>query len=534
MDELIYLELDEEITSVIDKLRKSGAKSVGLIIPRGASLIQSVVNLRLLKKEGESLGKNIALVTTDKVGRNLASQVGLPIYEDIERGEGALPETEIAQKPLPKPKEEVMEVDLRKEKPAPLPKVKVHHYKETPSTNSGREEGVRVNLGKRGPRKLSWILGGALVLLLILLGFSYYGFASATLTLNVPSEPFSKELIVTIDQGLRESKPADLRLAGEPLEKRTEGKQNFKATGKKDVGEKAKGKITVSNRTGETKNLATGTKFKSSSGLFFLSIESVGVPAGTPKIDAAGNITVTPGKADVSVEAEEPGDKYNLGPTSFTIPSLATDKVDGASSQAFSGGTTKEVTIVTETDVSGARDKLLSDLSNQNKEALKKEGQGKFLLEAAIETTLEESNASPKVGEEANEFELTGKVLSKVLVFNEKDLRQAVVEQAKIEVLSNQSLLLSDSDEITTTLKEARYSQGELMILAKLESRVGPKLDLDKLKRQLKGKSFSQGERIIKAIPEILSYKISLSPSWGLKRFPYREKNIHLKYEYQQ
>ncbi|MDZ7586533.1 MAG: hypothetical protein U0946_02155, partial [Patescibacteria group bacterium] len=83
MDEILYLEPDEEITSVIDKIKQSKSNRLSLVVPKEATLLQSVINLRLLSKEAINLGKEIALVTSDKIGRNLASRVGLTVYESL-------------------------------------------------------------------------------------------------------------------------------------------------------------------------------------------------------------------------------------------------------------------------------------------------------------------------------------------------------------------------------------------------------------------------------------------------------------------
>lgn len=83
MEEFLYLEADEEITSVIDKLKGLESKSVGLVAPKGSMIAQSLVSLKLLQKEAKRLGKQIAVVTSDEVGRNLASRVGLDVYADV-------------------------------------------------------------------------------------------------------------------------------------------------------------------------------------------------------------------------------------------------------------------------------------------------------------------------------------------------------------------------------------------------------------------------------------------------------------------
>ena len=98
MNEIIYLENDEEITSVIDRLRKAKEKSLALVIPRGGSLAQSIVNLKLLKKSAGELGKEISLVSNDRISRNLASQIGLTVYSKASEAEKAKP---VKEEPLP-------------------------------------------------------------------------------------------------------------------------------------------------------------------------------------------------------------------------------------------------------------------------------------------------------------------------------------------------------------------------------------------------------------------------------------------------
>lgn len=83
MDEFLYLEADEEITSVIDKLKGLEGDSVALVAPKGSSIVQSLVSLKLLKKEAAGLKKDIAIVTADEVGQNLSTQIGLKVFADV-------------------------------------------------------------------------------------------------------------------------------------------------------------------------------------------------------------------------------------------------------------------------------------------------------------------------------------------------------------------------------------------------------------------------------------------------------------------
>lgn len=108
MEEFLYLEADEEITSVIDKLKGLESKSVGLVAPKGSMIAQSLVSLKLLQKEAKKQGKQIAVVTSDEVGRNLAAQVGLDVYADVK----STKPLEISNDPSSVSKEPI-EIDMR-------------------------------------------------------------------------------------------------------------------------------------------------------------------------------------------------------------------------------------------------------------------------------------------------------------------------------------------------------------------------------------------------------------------------------------
>ena len=71
----IYIEATEEITSVVDRLKDVDAEDVIVVIPKGSIILQSIVNLKLLKKQAKRHQKNLIIVTNDKIGRNLASAV---------------------------------------------------------------------------------------------------------------------------------------------------------------------------------------------------------------------------------------------------------------------------------------------------------------------------------------------------------------------------------------------------------------------------------------------------------------------------
>ena len=77
MPQTFYIENDEEIISVIGRLRKSSLVENYFVFPKRALVLQSIVNLRLFQREAEKLGKKIIIVTQDDAGKALAEKAGL-------------------------------------------------------------------------------------------------------------------------------------------------------------------------------------------------------------------------------------------------------------------------------------------------------------------------------------------------------------------------------------------------------------------------------------------------------------------------
>jgi hypothetical protein len=73
----IYIDIDEEITGIIDKVRSSPGKIVALVLPKRASVLQSIVNMKLLKRSADEAKKNLVLITSEAGLLPLAGSVGL-------------------------------------------------------------------------------------------------------------------------------------------------------------------------------------------------------------------------------------------------------------------------------------------------------------------------------------------------------------------------------------------------------------------------------------------------------------------------
>lgn len=87
MHQTFYIDTDEEISSVIDRLRKSMSAVNYFVVPQRAIFLQSIVNLKLLKREAEKIGKDAIIVTHDEIGASMAQRAGIKVQDYLDEQE---------------------------------------------------------------------------------------------------------------------------------------------------------------------------------------------------------------------------------------------------------------------------------------------------------------------------------------------------------------------------------------------------------------------------------------------------------------
>jgi hypothetical protein len=88
--QLLYLEPDDEITSVVRRLREADAGRVILVAPGRSRVTTSAVALRLLAGVAAEEGRDIALVS-DAAGRALAAEAGIDAFPSVAEADAENP-----------------------------------------------------------------------------------------------------------------------------------------------------------------------------------------------------------------------------------------------------------------------------------------------------------------------------------------------------------------------------------------------------------------------------------------------------------
>src|SRR5688572_7168833 len=80
----IYIDVDDEITTIIDKVKSSDKKIVALVLPKRAAVLQSVVNMKLLKRTTDDSKKSLVLITSEAGVLPLAGAVGVHVAKTLQ------------------------------------------------------------------------------------------------------------------------------------------------------------------------------------------------------------------------------------------------------------------------------------------------------------------------------------------------------------------------------------------------------------------------------------------------------------------
>jgi len=383
--QIIYVEIDEEVTSIFDRVKNIRKKEIWLVVPRKAVLFQSVVNLKILKKKLSEKRKKLIIVTTDRNGRHLSGKIGLPVMSRVE-----VEKTEAESEDSPQMK--IQPIQARRN---------VVSEEETPKRFSEKKISIRELIQEfrlkdrkhkkqaetptpsfrfaRPSRKFLALILIASIGLFMLIG--YIALPSATVYIRPKFDNIDFTVNITLADKrknqtlLRENQPHVI--ASEVVNTTTKQTKIFSTASKEFDGENATGKIRIVNTSDDPWNLKENTRFQTGDGVVFRIPKGVIVPP--RERDEEGNVTpgtlVSYAEADpFDIYGEPIGERGNVPPTRFIIPGLSKYNqrlIWGESEEPMTGGVTSYRFVVTGDDIRSAEKQIENNLILMAKEDLR-------------------------------------------------------------------------------------------------------------------------------------------------------------------
>ena len=557
--ENFYLERNEELFSIIDRTKRSRDRRITLIIPAGLPALRSIINLKILKEEAISMGKDISIITADNLIKKLAQQVNLIVLDKIQEEpqsinelneerrqlefEGKLKSRKRVISDIVKPAEQVKPA---LEEPVFIPEPKIGRVEETPKSKDFGEE-FR-DLGEKeeqfdelfrkkkekeeifyqpkpSKEKMSFkfftakrAIAFLVALILIAGGFVlYFILPRAQIIINPKKEDVRLETEITADKSIDSIDLKNNKIPAQIFQIETEDSRKFPTTGEKEVEEKAKGTIVVYNQySSSEQTLVKTTRFLSENGKIFRLTETVIIPGAS--IDEG---KIIPSSKEVTVEADEAGELYNIGPSKFTIPGFeGTAKYTafyGQSTEPMTGGAKGRMKVATKQDIEGATQIVSAELKNKVKdEFIKKIPRELKMLDNSQVLEVVESDSTLEADEPGKEFTITVKVKAWGLAFKEEDVFSLAKENIK-EKISQDKILISSSIKVNYKNVKTDSAQGKSNFTAQVEAKTAWNINEDRLKKDLAGKDEIEVRKYLSSLAEIETAKVIFWPFWVTK-----------------
>lgn len=363
---------------------------------------------------------------------------------------------------------------------------------------------------------------GVILGVLALLAAAYVFLLKADVKIFVEPKILENDTQVTADPNIKSVNEAEKKIPGQVVETEISGSGNGVASGKKQVGEEAKGTIVIRNKTDEAITLSKGVKLTSNSLNFNL---DTSVTIASRSADDG-----TWGKAPGTVTASAIGADSNLPSGSdLTTSGYSAEKLIAKAEGNFSGGTSKDVTVVSDSDQQKLLAQVASDLRKQAQQKLQEKLTDKKILEEALSETVVKKSFNKNIGDQATNFTLNLITRYKGTAFDDKDLRTIVSKLVSTDVPADFSLDLNDTETSADVSKLEK--DGRVIFLARFKAKLIPKINTNNIKNQIRGKSADGAIVVIKGMENVLGAEIKLTPAMPgpLKRLPLLGKNINIE-----
>lgn len=345
-------------------------------------------------------------------------------------------------------------------------------------------------------------------LLLAAFGISYWYLPKAKVTIFVSARKIDKTIAINVGKDV----------VGKTFETAISAQKTVSTTGTKMIGERAKGEVTIY-RAGSAVTLPKGTVLTSNGGLKFTLDSDVRVASGSAGPDTLGK-NIDPAK----VTASSIGAQYNMGAGStFSIGSLSSDTTTAKNDVAFSGGTSREISAVSDQDRKSAEEEVLSEMKKLAVEKAKKEiSDDEIIFEETGKLTLDKREFDKKVGDESQTLTLNAGGTASFLVVQKNSLQNFVASQVKGDVPEGFYLPQEQIEaKIANQNKDGTYD-------AAVSFNLLPSVNPEKITKDIAGKSPSLAKEILSQIPGFtraqISFKLKFPPPFGT--LPRVSKNI--------
>jgi hypothetical protein len=496
----VTVEIHDNVIDLFNKIKNIEDMGIEINIPKGSVLLDSVITIKLLKKMAQREGKVLNILTDDPQGKVL--------LETAEEG-STVPTI---------PYEEYTS------KTSLLEKAK-NFSLNNPFKN------INFNLNKGSLYLIPvLILGGLVIGGFILIGKTY----KASAKVIVEAQPLTRSLSIKVKKDTNSDYTKNI-LKGTLVQDTLQNSASAPTTGKKLIGEKSKGEITIYNKTDAIKEFKKGTILiyeDDDTEYQFQITKNLDVPARIDAEDPEATVPTVYGENTASVEAMDIGKEYNLDKgKKLTFDDYKSSEFEAKTKDKTTGGTKEEKKAVDAKDL----ETLKKDLTTSNTEKIQsllnknRDNNTKYIKGSeSIQIIKEEYSA--KVGDEKDTITLDQTITAEALSYSNSDLDNLLGETLKTLIPEGYEISKQEKDIKVEVLGNSTNSvlskdQADLQVTVKIN--IVPKIDVEELKNKIKGVSLEEAQKVLGSIASIKTYELNIFPNLPFLRYiPKNDQNI--------
>jgi hypothetical protein len=537
MAKTIYLNLDDDIAKITSKLKREKATEVVLVFPKKSFLFADSINLRLLKKQIDLLGKEASILTMDERGQDYAKEAGfaLKFLPRISKTGGSsdirMTRTAASRRAAPAPAVvPVPTPTVRKVAPkktaAPVRRAATAApIRRAPRPVARSTEPVRIqdNLFTplepsettfRMPPRRSYkkfLISFIAAALIIVLALVLVVLPSATVAVYAKSQTIARDIDIIVDAKATAPDSNALVVPAVPVNKTETERSTFQVNGKKEVGAQAQGRVAIYNLTGSPLNLkASTTVLTVGSKNYVFTADQTAIKA-LPNANSDQDATV----ADIIAQAG--GDSFNL--PSGTRLEITNQSFGSQPQRLYAktvtqviGGSSRFVSIITADDIKSGQQGLTDQLLLKIREELAVNRHK--LIDGAYTITQNGFITDKSEGTEAQTFAAEAQVVIAGLAFDEQATKEMLRQRLQMSMAANRALQNISADTITYKVKNIDIPNGVMQLSVHYESKALPNIDATALRNQVTGKGEDAAKELILNNPDVERVEITVSPAW--------------------
>lgn len=524
--DIIYIDVEDDITAIIGKVKQSREKIVALVPPKRIGVLQSAVNLRLLNRTATQNGKHLVLISGNAALTALAAAAKIPVAKNLqskpEIGAAPAEDKDVDEDIIDGSQLPVGELARTADRglsfssvsPAVDEAVRENAAEEAktsspvrPHTARTRAAGVKVPNFDRFRKKLMLIgAGGVLLVTFLVWAIFFAPRANVVISARTTGTPVNAR--VTLDPAAT-TNLQDGTIKSVTKQTKKDQTVDFAATGKKEVGTKASGSMKLTRTTPSATPLSVpeGTEF-TASGLTFVSTQSATLSS---QLTPSG---FDPGSATVSVQATDIGDNYNLSARGYS------SSVSGVSASGtdMAGGTRKTITVVSDDDIKKATEQFAEQKTDDIKKALTKQFDSTFIVVGESFKIDQAAPAStPALGQESTDgkAKLTSSITYSLSATPKAEAKQYLDEYFKVQLKGKDDQRVYDNGSSEAKLSNITPADdGKLAANLVANAKIGPKINDDDVKKLAAGKRYGDIQASLEAIQGVQSVDVKYSPFW--------------------